>query len=954
MRYSDARQAENRAFISRHLGPDTQETQQMLDSLGLPDIDTLINQTIPQAIRMEAALNLPSPLSEDSLLDHMADLAAQNKPMTSLIGEGYYGTITPPVLLRNILENPGWYTAYTPYQAEISQGRLEALLNFQTMICELTNLDMANASLLDEATAAAEAMAVARRASKSPSDVFFVESDCHPQTLAVLRTRAEPLGWQVVTGTADEATSTDCFGVLFSYPGSSGQVRDLSAQIAALRQNGSFIVMACDILSLAMLTPPGDLGADMAIGSTQRFGVPMGFGGPHAAFMATSDAHKRLLPGRIIGVSVDQQGLPAYRLSLQTREQHIRREKATSNICTAQALLAIMASMYAIWHGPDGLRRIAGRVHMLTALCADGLARAGIMASSSCFDTLEIPYDHPEKLMQSARNSGYNFRQRTDGVCISFDETSSRQTVEDVWAIFGIKADFEQLDKDRDGAFSLPSELLRDDQPLRHPIFSRYKSETDMMRYLRRLSDRDLALDRSMIPLGSCTMKLNAAAEMIPISWEGFANMHPFCPPDQARGYHYMINRLCEQLCEITGYDAVSMQPNSGAQGEYAGLMAIRGYLNDRGETDRTICLIPSSAHGTNPASAQMAGFQVVVVACDDDGNISLTDLDAKLTQHEGRIAAIMVTYPSTHGVFEEDITTICHKVHDAGGQVYLDGANLNAQVGLARPGKYGADVSHLNLHKTFCIPHGGGGPGMGPIGVKSHLAPYLAGHSHSENQATATGQISAAPFGSPLILPISYSYIMMMGADGLKAASEIAILNANYIAEALADDYPVLYRGAEGRIAHEVIIDIRPLKASAGIDAEDIAKRLMDYGFHAPTMSFPVAGTLMIEPTESESKAELDRFISAMKQIREEIRQVESGHWPQDDNPLKHAPHTASYLTSEDWQHPYSRAVACFPAPSQAQAKYWPASARIDNVYGDRNLICVCPPLSDYQEAAE
>lgn len=939
-------------FISRHIGASRADIDHMLKAIGFDDLDQMTKAIVPSNILMDRDMALAPAMNETTLLSHMRDLAAENTVFTSLIGQGYYGTITPPVLLRNILENPAWYTAYTPYQPEISQGRLEALLNFQTMVCDLTGLDMANASLLDEATAAAEAMAVARRVSKSEADVFFVDEACHPQTIAVIQTRAEPLGWQVKIGCPlTEFSAEGAFGVLLSYPASTGELVDFSDLIEQASLAGCFCIMACDLLALTLLKAPGELGADMAVGSAQRFGVPMGYGGPHAAFMATADRHKRALPGRIIGVSVDVAGQPAYRLSLQTREQHIRREKATSNICTAQALLAIMASMYAVWHGPEGIKAIAKRINRLACIFADGARAAGLnITSSHFFDTVHIETDTADEVIKAAEQAGINLRRTVKGVSLSFDETSDEQLVKTLWQIFEIDADFESNDQKRTGSVPLP--LDRQSDYLTHPIFQNYRSETEMMRYLRHLADKDLALDRTMIPLGSCTMKLNAAAEMMPISWSEFANLHPFCPAEQAAGYHKMIDRLCSDLSEITGYDAVSMQPNSGAQGEFAGLMAIRGYLSSIGQVSRDICLIASSAHGTNPASAQMAGFTVIVVACDEKGNIDLNDLKEKIAQHADKIAAIMVTYPSTHGVFETAIADICCLVHDAGGQVYLDGANLNAQVGLARPGKYGADVSHLNLHKTFCIPHGGGGPGMGPIGVRSHLTPFLPQHINSTKVTSC--QIAAAPFGSPLILPISYGYIQMMGPDGLKKASQVAVLSANYIAGCLKGAYDILYRGEGGFVAHEVIIDIRPFKQAVGIDAEDIAKRLIDYGFHAPTMSFPVPGTLMIEPTESESKTELDRFIQAMLSIRDEIFQIENGKWPADDNPLVNAPHTAAFALSDSWAHPYSRQIGCLPVTGQATFKYWPPVARVDNVYGDRNLICTCPPLSSYDEVAE
>ena len=952
--YNSMEQDTQEQFIARHIGPDKADVAAMLSELGFDDLTTMTEAVVPQNIAMTTDLALAPAMNEQALLSHLRGLAAENTLFRSLIGQGYYATITPPVLLRNVLENPAWYTAYTPYQPEISQGRLEALLNFQTMVCDLTGLDMANASLLDEATAVAEAMAVARRVSKSKAETLFLDQACHPQIQAVVRTRAEPLGWQVKTGCPEtDFHPEEAFGVVLSYPASTGEVTDFSALLERARAAGCFSVMVCDLLALTVLKAPGELGADMAVGSAQRFGVPMGYGGPHAAFMATTDQHKRSLPGRIIGVSVDTAGAPAYRLSLQTREQHIRREKATSNICTAQALLAIMASMYAVWHGPDGLQAIARRVNRLACIFASGLRAAGYqLGSDYFFDTVHVKTEQTAQLMKKAQAEGINLRATETGISLSFDETCDRAVVETLWRVFGVEADFDTVDSDLPGSVPLP--LARQSDYLSHPVFHSYHSETEMMRYLRGLADKDLALDRTMIPLGSCTMKLNAAAEMMPVSWPEFAELHPFCPPEQAAGYTRMIDALCADLCEITGYDAVSMQPNSGAQGEYAGLMAIRGYLAATGEADRDICLIASSAHGTNPASAQMAGFAVVVVACDEDGNIDLTDLHEKIATHKDRLAAMMVTYPSTHGVFETAIADICAAVHDAGGQVYLDGANLNAQVGLARPGKYGADVSHLNLHKTFCIPHGGGGPGMGPIGVRAHLAPFLPQHIQDTAPQPAHRQVSAAPFGSPLILPISYGYIRMMGPDGLKQASQIAILSANYIARALDGAYQILYRGAGGFVAHEVIVDTRPFKETAGIDAEDIAKRLIDYGFHAPTMSFPVPGTLMIEPTESESKDELDRFIQAMLAIREEIRQVEAGRWPAEDNPLVNAPHTAVTALADHWPHPYSRQTGCLPVSGQATSKYWPPVARVDNVYGDRNLVCTCPPVSSYDEVAE
>ncbi|MEX0971491.1 MAG: aminomethyl-transferring glycine dehydrogenase [Paracoccaceae bacterium] len=944
MRSADYSAARDNAFIARHNGPNGDDVAEMLKTCKTNGLDQLIEQTVPSDIRNPEPLALGAPMSEGALLRHMREIADMNAVFTSHIGQGYYDCITPQVIERNLLQSPAWYTAYTPYQPEISQGRLEALLNFQTMVADLTGLDMANASLLDEATAAAEAMAMAQRQGKSKANAFFVDEACHPQTIAVIQTRAEPLGWDVIIGNPDNVDPSAVFGAIFQYPGTDGRLRDLRAPIAAVQSGGGLAVLACDLLALTLLASPGELGADIAIGSTQRFGVPMGFGGPHAAFMATRDKFKRALPGRIVGVSVDRRGNAAYRLALQTREQHIRREKATSNICTAQALLAITAAMYASYHGPEGLRAIAERVRRLTAVLARGLGIDGPV-----FDTIRVPVADVDATIAKAEDARINLRRYEGAVGISLDETSFPRSVETLWAVLGVEADFATLDAEVIPDYAAP--FVRQTEFLTHPVFHLYRTETEMMRYLRKLSDKDLALDRGMIPLGSCTMKLNAAAEMAAITWPEFAGMHPFCPPEQAKGYIRMIDELNADLCEITGYDAMSMQPNSGAQGEYAGLMAIRGYHRANGDAHRDVCLIPSSAHGTNPASAQMAGMKVVVTGCDAQGNVDIDDLAAKIAQHAENLAAIMITYPSTHGVFETEIRKICTMVHEAGGQVYMDGANLNAQVGLSKPGKFGSDVSHLNLHKTFCIPHGGGGPGMGPIGVGAHLAPYLPEHIEGGNGAR---QVSAARFGSPMILPIPYAYIKMMGAEGLTQATKLAILNANYIADALAEDYKVLYRGAHGRVAHECILDIRPIKDVCGISNEDIAKRLVDFGFHAPTMSFPVPGTLMIEPTESESKVELDRFIAAMKAIRDEIRAVERGDWPADNNPLINAPHTGRDLTDETWDHPYSRHKAVFPLESLIANKYWPPVNRIDNAYGDRNLICSCPPLESYADAAE
>jgi glycine dehydrogenase len=864
------------------------------------------------------------------------------------------------VIQRNVLENPAWYTAYTPYQPEISQGRLEALFNFQTMISDLTGLDVANASLLDEATAAAEAMALAERASQAKTKSFFVDAEVHPQTLAVLRTRAEPLGWNLIVGDpSDDLDKADVFGGLLQYPGTSGAVRDLRPAIATLRGKGALAIIAADLLALTLLASPGELGADIAIGSAQRFGVPMGYGGPHAAYMAVRDALKRSLPGRIVGLSVDSRGAPAYRLALQTREQHIRREKATSNICTAQVLLAVIASMYAVYHGPEGLTHIARTVHRRASVLAAGLRKLGFaLQSDAFFDTVTVDAGGKrDEIVARALAEKINLRlnlglgERTLGIAL--DETTTPAIVEAVWRAFG--GDFSYADVEAGAREALPVELKRMRTFLTHPVFHAHRSETEMLRYMRKLSDRDLALDRAMIPLGSCTMKLNATTEMIPLAWPEFCNLHPFAPRGQAKGYHALFKRLEQWLCDITGYDAISLQPNSGAQGEYAGLLAIRGYHAARGEPQRKVCLIPSSAHGTNPASASMVGMEVAVVACDKNGDVDVNDLRAKAEKHSKDLAAVMITYPSTHGVFEEHIREICDIVHGHGGQVYLDGANMNAQVGLSRPGDYGADVSHLNLHKTFCIPHGGGGPGMGPIGVKGHLAPFLPGHPAIDGATPhAAGPVSAAPFGSASILTISYIYMLMMSGEGLTRATEIAILNANYIATRLDAHFPVLYRNAKGRVAHECIVDPRGLKQTTGVTVDDIAKRLIDYGFHAPTMSFPVPGTLMIEPTESESKAELDRFCDALIAIRREISEIEAGRWKVEASPLRHAPHTVHDIADDNWTRAYPRAEGCFPAGSSRTDKYWCPVGRVDNVYGDRNLICSCPPVADYAQAAE
>jgi glycine dehydrogenase len=953
-------------FSRRHIGPSPADMNEMLSTIGVSDIDELISQTVPDTIRQAAPLALPPGVSEVEALQKLRVIANKNKVLTSLIGQGYYGTFLPLVIQRNILENPAWYTAYTPYQPEISQGRLEALLNFQTMIADLCALEIANASLLDEATAAAEAMAMARRVAKSSANAFFVDAECHSQTIAVVRTRAEPLGWTIKVG--DPTKDLDpaaVFGALLQYPGTSGEIRDFRAVISPLHASGGIAVLATDPLALTLLIPPGEMGADIAIGSTQRFGMPMGYGGPHAAFIATKDAYKRMLPGRIVGVSVDSRGQPAYRLALQTREQHIRREKATSNICTAQVLPAVIAAMYAVYHGPDGLRHIARKVHRTAGTLAEGLTALGWrIQQRAFFDTITVEVGaRQSEILNNAAANGINLRKIGNGaqarIGISCDETTTPAVIEAVWRAFGSQAKdrtavprFEQLSAQTDRV--IPAQLARRSDFLTHPVFHLHRSETEMLRYMRRLSDRDLALDRSMIPLGSCTMKLNATAEMIPITWSEFANVHPFAPVDQVQGYGELIADLSAKLCEITGYDAISLQPNSGAQGEYAGLLVIRAYHASCGEPRRTVCLIPSSAHGTNPASAQMAGMDVVVVACDNEGNVDLADLRKKAEQHSSRLAAIMVTYPSTHGVFEAAIGDICSIVHAHGGQVYLDGANLNAQVGLAQPGRYGADIGHLNLHKTFCIPHGGGGPGMGPIGVKKHLVPFLPGHPERPSKPAQVGAISAAPFSSAAILPISWAYIVMMGGDGLLAATQAAILNANYIAKRLEGHYALLYKGPHGRVAHECIIDTRPFKDSAGVLVEDIAKRLIDYGFHAPTMSFPVAGTLMIEPTESESKAELDRFCEAMISIRSEIAAIEKKTMDRENNVLKNAPHTVFDLVDQNWKRPYACAAACFPVKNLLRDKYWCPVNRVDNVYGDRHLVCSCPPMESYQSAAE
>jgi glycine dehydrogenase len=934
----------------RHIGPSPAEMDAMLKVVGYGSLEALIDDTVPSSIRLKTPLKWDKALTEREALDKMRETANLNRKLVSLIGQGYYGTITPPVIQRTILENPAWYTAYTPYQPEISQGRLEALINYQTMVSDLTGLDIANASLLDESTAAAEAMAMAQRVAKSKSLTFFADENSHPQNIALLKTRAEPLGWNVVVGDPFRDLDTNnVFGAIFQYPGTYGHVRDFTPLMEKLHAAGAIGIVVANPLALCLLKSPGEMGADIAVGCTQRFGVPVGYGGPHAAYMAVKDEWKRSMPGRLVGVSVDARGNRAYRLSLQTREQHIRREKATSNICTAQVLLAVMASMYAVFHGPQGLKAIAQSVHQKTVRLAKGLEKLGYTVEpSTFFDTITIEVGKLQGvILKAAEAEEVNLRKiGDDRIGISLDERSRPVTLEAVWRAFG--GDFKTDDFEPD--WRLPEDLLRTSSYLTHPIFHMNRAESEMTRYIRRLSDRDLALDRSMIPLGSCTMKLNATAEMLPITWPEFAEIHPFVPSHQALGYKVMLDDLSAKLCDITGYDAFSMQPNSGAQGEYAGLLTIRNFHIANGDSHRDVCLIPTSAHGTNPASAQMAGMKVVPVKVSDNGDIDLVDFRAKAEQHAANLSCIMITYPSTHGVFEETVREICEITHKHGGQVYLDGANMNAMVGVSRPGDIGSDVSHLNLHKTFCIPHGGGGPGMGPIGVKKHLAPHLPGHTQSDGR---DGAVSAAPFGSASILPISWSYILMMGGEGLTQATKVAILNANYIAARLKGAYDVLYKSDKERVAHECIIDTRPLQASSGVTVEDIAKRLIDCGFHAPTMSWPVAGTLMIEPTESETKAELDRFCDAMLAIREEARAIEDGSMDKDNNPLKNAPHTVQDLVGE-WDRPYSREQACFPPGAFRVDKYWPPVNRVDNVFGDRNLICSCPPVEEYAQAAE
>ncbi|GGQ26612.1 aminomethyl-transferring glycine dehydrogenase [Streptosporangium pseudovulgare] len=937
-------------FSTRHIGPADDDQARMLETVGFASAADLLAVAVPEAIRTADRLDLPPAASEPEAIAELRALASRNTVLTSMIGLGYHDTITPAVIRRNLLENPGWYTAYTPYQPEISQGRLEALLNFQTVVTDLTALDVAGASLLDEATAAAEAMTLARRAGKAPSNVFVVDADALPQTKAVLATRAEPLGIELVESDFT-AELPDCFGVLVQYPGASGRIRDFRSVADAAHARGAQVVASADLLALTVLTAPGEMGADIAVGSTQRFGVPMGFGGPHAAYMAVRDGLQRQMPGRLVGVSQDADGRPAHRLALQTREQHIRREKATSNICTAQVLLAVIAGMYAVYHGPEGLRRIGRRVHRHAVVLAEGLRQGGVeVVHDAFFDTVlaRVP-GRAAEVVAAARDNGVNLRLADDDhVGVSCDEKTELPHIERVLAAFGVSGAV-LADLDASAHDALPATLTRTSDFLTHPVFHSHRSETAMLRYLRRLQDRDIALDRSMIPLGSCTMKLNATTEMEPITWPEFAGLHPYAPAEQGAGYAQLVGELEGWLAEVTGYDAVSIQPNAGSQGEFAGLLAIRAYHRARGESGRDVCLIPSSAHGTNAASAVMAGMRVVVVACDDDGNVDLDDLVAKIEKNRDRLAAIMVTYPSTHGVYEEGITRICELVHEAGGQVYVDGANLNALVGLAKPGQFGADVSHLNLHKTFCIPHGGGGPGVGPVAVRAHLAEYLPGHPL--HGGSPVGPVSAAPYGSAGILPISWAYIRMMGAEGLRAATEQAILSANYLARRLAPHYPVLYTGRGGLVAHECIVDLRQITKETGVTVDDVAKRLIDYGFHAPTMSFPVAGTLMIEPTESEDLAELDRFCDAMIAIRGEIAKVASGEYDKKDNPLRNAPHTADCLVTDDWNHPYGRAEAAYPLPSLREDKYWSPVRRIDQAYGDRNLVCSCPPLSAYED---
>ena len=948
------------AFVGRHIGPNDAEIATMLGVVGHDSLDALTEAIIPASIKGTGGLALPGSLTEVEALARIRAIADKNDVFRSFIGQGYHGTHTPNVILRNILENPAWYTAYTPYQAEISQGRMEALINFQQMVADLTGMEIANASLLDEASAAAEAMTLAKRSSRSKSNLFYVADDVHPQTLEVVRTRAAGLGIDLQVGPATDAAGVDSFGVLLQYPNTFGAIADHAALADAVHARQGIVAVATDLLALTLIKAPGEWGADIVVGNSQRFGVPFGFGGPHAAFMACRDAYKRSMPGRLIGVSIDTDGNPAYRLTLQTREQHIRREKATSNICTAQVLLAVMAAMYAVYHGPEGLVRIARRVHRMTAILAAALRQAGVQVSEGFFDTLLVTGVDADQVHLYASHQRINLRKiDATRVGISLDETTSRADLAALAKIFGAELGDNAINAlDATTADALPAAQLRDSTFLQHPVFNTHHSEHELLRYMRSLADKDLAMDRTMIPLGSCTMKLNATAEMIPVTWPEFANIHPLAPASQTRGYQELIDSLEAMLADITGYDAVSFQPNSGAQGEYAGLLAIGAYHRSRGEGHRNVCLIPESAHGTNPASAQMCGMKVVVTRCDANGNVDVQDIRAQAEKHSANLAAILITYPSTHGVFEEDVVEICEIVHAHGGQVYTDGANMNALVGLARPGKWGSDVSHLNLHKTFCIPHGGGGPGVGPCAVKSHLAPFLPGALGKEGvQTSGVGNgamVSAATFGSASILPISWMYIAMMGADGLRKATQVAMLNANYLAKRLAAHYPTLYTGRNGLVAHECILDLRPIKDATGISAEDVAKRLIDFGFHAPTLSFPVAGTLMVEPTESESLHELDRFIDAMIQIREEIRMVERGELDREDNPLKHAPHTATQAAAAEWNHGYSRELAVFPLATLKQQKYWPPVARVDNVHGDKNVFCSCIPIGDFKDEPE
>ncbi|NCN43418.1 MAG: glycine dehydrogenase (aminomethyl-transferring) [Piscirickettsiaceae bacterium CG_4_9_14_3_um_filter_43_564] len=937
-------------FAKRHIGSNDQQQNHLLHTLGVDSLEAMLDQVVPESIRLRQPMQLPNGLSEQAALSRLANIAEQNTLLKSYIGLGFYNTFTPAVIQRNILENPAWYTAYTPYQAEISQGRLEALLNFQTMIADLTGFALANASMLDEASACAEAMTLCQRVSQSKSQTFFVSQQCHPQNIEVVKTRAASLDIEVVVGHPfEELPGLDVFGALLALPGSNGVIEDYTQVIEQLHQQKAVVAVCADILALTVLKSPAEMGADVAVGNTQRFGVPLGYGGPHAAYMATKDDYKRAMPGRLIGVSLDRHGNRAYRLALQTREQHIRREKATSNICTAQALLAVMASMYAVYHGPEGLTQIANRVFQLTALFAYGLKKLGIeVVHQVFFDTLEIPETAVSDRLALAEQAGFNLRAGNERIFVSFDETTELAELETLWQIFNPDVSFSAEQLYAATQFDLPSSLKRQAPLLPHDVFHRYRSETELMRYMRHLADKDLALDRAMIPLGSCTMKLNAAAELMSISWSAWSGLHPFVPLDQAKGYQQLIQELEQMLCETTGYAAVSLQPNSGAQGEYAGLLAIKHYHQSRNESQRNICLIPASAHGTNPASAHLAGMKVVVVKTDEFGNIDLVDLKLKCEKYSQTLAAMMITYPSTHGVFEESVKTVCDWVHQHGGQVYIDGANMNAMVGVAAPGQFGGDVSHLNLHKTFAIPHGGGGPGVGPVAVASHLAEFLP---RTPIQDSPVGAVCATPWGSASILPISWMYIVMMGREGLYQATANAILNANYIAHRLAEHFPILYRSKSGWVAHECIIDLRPLKVESGITVDDVAKRLIDYGFHAPTMSFPVAGTLMIEPTESESQQELDRFCDAMIQIKQEVNELLAGRLDEADNPLINAPHTAQEVMSDEWSHPYSRQLAAYPLDSLRQAKYWSPVGRVDNVYGDKNLICHCPSMADYAE---